>query len=170
MKLHTRFRPDQIHPTVFVATGVVIVGDVTLEADVSIWFNAVLRGDTEALLIGSGTNIQDGAILHADPGYPAQIGRGCTIGHGAMVHGARLGDNVLVGMGAIVLNGVEVGDNCVIGAGALLTQDKTFPPASLILGSPARVMRAVTAAEIENNRRSAAGYIAKAQAYRQGDV
>ena len=166
MPINTQFRPNQIHPSVFIAAGVMIVGDVTLHENVSLWFNAVLRGDTEALTIGAGSNVQDGAVLHADPGCPTIVGAGCTIGHGAIVHGARISDNTLVGMGAIVLNGATVGENCIIGAGALLTQDKVFPSGSLILGSPAKVMRALTDEEIMANRRSAEGYIQKAAAYK----
>src|SRR5690606_26981522 len=147
------------------AAGAVVVGDVTLAQDVSVWFNAAPRGDTEALVISAGTNIQDGAILHADPGYPTVIGTGCTVGHRAIVHGARVGDNTLVGMGAILLNGVEVGENCIIGAGALLTQGKVFEPGSLILGSPARAIRALTPAEIAASRASAADYTRKARAF-----
>jgi carbonic anhydrase/acetyltransferase-like protein (isoleucine patch superfamily) len=152
---------------VFIASGAVVIGDVTLHENASIWFNAVLRGDTEALVIGSRTNIQDGAILHADPGYPTIVGRGCTVGHRGIVHGARVGDNTLVGMGAILLNGVEVGENCVIGAGALLTQGKIFPPGLLLLGSPARIIRELTPDEIDTNRQSADGYIQKARAFRE---
>jgi carbonic anhydrase/acetyltransferase-like protein (isoleucine patch superfamily) len=168
MKFHTRLRPEQIHPSVFVASGAVVVGDVTLAKDASVWFNAVLRGDTEALIIGAGTNIQDGAIVHADPGYPTMIGTGCTIGHRAIVHGARVGNNTLVGMGAILLNGVEVGENSIVGAGALLTQNKTFPAGMLILGSPAKIVRELTAVEILTNRQCATEYIQKARAFREG--
>ena len=153
--------------SVFIAAGAVIVGDVTLEQRASVWFNAVLRGDTERLNIGAGSNIQDGAILHADPGFPALIGAGCTIGHSAIVHGARLSDHVLVGMGAIVLNGAQVGENCIIGAGALLTQGKHFPAGSLILGSPAKVVRPLNDEEIASIRRSAAAYVEKARAFKQ---
>ncbi len=167
MSFHTRPRPEQIHPTVFLAQGAVVIGDVTLEQDCSVWFNAVLRGDTEALRIGAGTNLQDGAILHADPGYPTIIGQGCTVGHRAIVHGAQVGDNTLVGMGAILLNGVHVGENCIVGAGALLTQDKTFSAGSLILGTPAKVIRELTPDEIAANRASAAGYIQKARAFKE---
>jgi carbonic anhydrase/acetyltransferase-like protein (isoleucine patch superfamily) len=163
---HTEFRPEQVHPSVFIAPGAVVVGDVTLAHDVSVWFNAVIRGDTELIIISAGTNIQDGAILHADPGYPAMIGTGCTVGHRAIVHGARVNDNTLVGMGAILLNGVVVGENCIIGAGALLTQGKEFPPGTLILGSPAKVVRELTPDEINANRNSANGYVQKARAFK----
>ena len=167
MIFHTRYRPQQVHPSVFIATGAVVVGDVLLDQDASVWFNAVLRGDTETLHIGAGTNIQDGAILHADPGYPTIIGTGCTVGHRAIVHGAQVGDNTLVGMGAILLNGVEVGANCIIGAGALLTQHKPFPAGSMILGSPAKVVRELTDDEIRANQSSAASYVLKAKAFKE---
>ena len=163
---HTQFRPGQIHPSVFIARGVVIVGDVTLAEDASVWFNAVLRGDTDALTIGARTNIQDGCIFHADPGYPTVVGAGCTIGHRAIIHGAQVGDNTVIGMGAILLNGVVVGENSIVGAGALLTQGKIWPPGSLILGSPAKVSRELTPDEIDSNRQSAKGYVEKALAFK----
>ena len=160
-------QPELIAATAFIAPGAVVVGDVTLEAEVSVWFNAVLRGDTTPLQVGAGSNIQDGAVMHADPGFPAIVGPGCTIGHNAIVHGARVGSNSLVGMGAILLNGVSVGADSIVGAGALLTQGKHFPPGSLILGSPARCVRALSAAEIEANRARARAYVAKAAAFRR---
>ena len=161
------WRPELVAPSVFIAPGAVVVGDVTLEAQVSIWFNAVLRGDTAPLRVGAGSNVQDGAVLHADPGFPAIVAAGCTIGHNAIVHGAQVGDNALVGMGAILLNGVVVGRDSIVGAGALLTQGKRFPAESLILGSPARVVRALSQAEIEANRAAAQAYVAKAAAFRR---
>lgn len=167
MTFHTQFRPDQVHDSVFIAPGAVVVGDVTLAQDANVWFNAVLRADTEALRIGARTNIQDGAILHADPGYPTIIGRDCTIGHGAIVHGAQIGDNTLIGMGAILLNGVSVGENCIVGAGALLTQGKSYPAGTLILGSPAKIIRDLQPEEIEANRHAAAEYVAKGRAFKQ---
>ncbi|RMG80939.1 MAG: gamma carbonic anhydrase family protein [Chloroflexi bacterium] len=167
---HVTFRPQQVHPSVWIAPNAVVVGDVTLAENVSVWFGAVLRGDTEALYIGAGSNIQDGCVLHADPGFPLHIGVGVTVGHRAVVHGARIGDNTLVGMGAIILNGAQVGRNCIIGAGALLTQGKHYPDNALILGSPARVIRDVSEEEIAANRRSAAQYVAKAKAFREGMV
>ncbi|MCY3945016.1 MAG: gamma carbonic anhydrase family protein [Anaerolineaceae bacterium] len=160
------WRPELVAPSAFIAPGAVVVGDVTLEAQVSIWFNAVLRGDTAPLRVGAGSNVQDGAVVHADPGFPAIVATGCTIGHNAIVHGAQVGDNALVGMGAILLNGVVVGRDSIVGAGALLTQGKSFPAASLILGNPARVVRSLSPAEIESNRASARAYVAKAAAFR----
>jgi carbonic anhydrase/acetyltransferase-like protein (isoleucine patch superfamily) len=165
--IQTEFRPELVHPTVFIAAGAVIVGEVTLAQDVSIWFNSTLRGDTTPLTIGAGSNIQEGCIVHADPGFPTIIGRGVTVGHGAVVHGARIGDNSLVGIRAILLNGVVVGENCIIGAGSLLTQGKEFPAGSLIMGSPAKVVRSLTPEEIERNRQSAQGYMEKAHAFKK---
>lgn len=161
-----QFQPEKAHPSVWIASGAVVVGDVTLEADVSVWFNAVIRGDTEALRIGARSNIQDLCMLHADPGFPVIIGEDVTVGHRAIVHGAQVGRMSLVGMGAILLNGVVVGEESIIGAGALLTQGKQFPPRSMILGSPAVVVRSVTDAELEKVARGSAHYVEKARQYR----
>ncbi len=162
---NTQFRPDQIHPTTFIASGVVIVGDVTLAQLTSVWFNAVLRGDTTPITIGTRSNIQDGAILHADPGFPAEIGEGVTVGHGAIVHGAKIGNNTVIGMGAIILNGAVVGDNCIVGAGALITEGKNFPSGVLILGSPAKAVRELTEDDINRNYLSAATYVMRSRAF-----
>ena len=164
---HTKFQPDLIHPSAFIAAGAVVIGDVTLGADASVWFNAVLRGDSESLRIGAGSNIQDGAICHADPGMPLIIGEGVTIGHRAIAHGASIGDHSLIGMGAIVMNGARIGRHCLVGAGALVTEGKVFPERSLILGSPARVVRPVTDDEVAMMRRTAAEYVVKARAYKR---
>jgi len=164
--LQMTFQPDKAHFSAFIAPGAVIVGDVTLGEDAGVWFNASLRGDVEAIVVGPRTNIQEGCILHADPGYPCVIGEGVTVGHGAVVHGARVGDNCIVGIRAVLLNGAVVGGNCIVGACALLTEGKVYPPNSLILGIPARVVRPLTAEEIEGNRASAARYVARACAFR----
>lgn len=164
---HTTFQPDQVHPTAFIATGAVIIGDVTLGADVSVWFNAVLRGERESLTIGAGSNIQDGAVCHADPGLPLVIGAGVTLGHRAIAHGAHIGDHSLIGMGAIVMNGARIGAHCLVGAGALVTGGKVFPARSLILGAPARLVRPVTDEEIAMMRRTAAGYVEKGRAFKR---
>ena len=163
---NTTFHPEKVHSSVWIAEGAVVVGDVTLHANANIWFTAVLRGDIESLTIGENTNIQDGAVCHADPDYPLIIGKGVTVGHRAIVHGARVGDNSLIGMGAILLNGATIGDNCIVGAGALVTQNKVFPDNSLILGSPAKLVRELTPEEIEINRQSASHYVTKAQAFK----
>lgn len=167
---NTRFHPEKIHESVWIAPGAIVVGDVTLHDDVSVWFNAVLRGDTESLVFGAGTNIQDGVVCHADPDYPLIVGEGVTVGHNAILHGARIGDNTLIGMGAIVLNGASIGANCIVGAGALITQNKTYPDNSLIFGSPSRLLRELSAEEISGIRNSAAQYVAKARAFKQAQA
>jgi carbonic anhydrase/acetyltransferase-like protein (isoleucine patch superfamily) len=164
---HTTFRPEQIHPTVFIGTGAVIVGDVTLEEECSVWFNATLRGDIEPIRIGPRSNVQEGAIFHADPGFPAVVGAGVTIGHRAIVHGARIGDNSLIGMGAILLNGATIAEDCIVGAGALVTEGKSFPAGSLILGSPAKVVRELRPDEVEGIRRAADVYVQRALAFKK---
>ena len=141
-----------------------VVGDVTLGSHVSIWYNAVLRGDEGAIRVGENTNIQDCAVLHEE----TTVGAGCTIGHGAIVHGCTVGNNVLIGMGATVLNGAKIGDNCIVGAGALVTGKMDAPAGSMILGSPAKVVRPLTEAEMEGNRESARGYCHLAEEYRKG--
>ena len=160
------FEAEKAHPSVWIAPGAVVVGDVHLAEEVSVWFNAVMRGDTETLHVGARSNIQDLSMLHADPGFPVIIGEDCTIGHRVIVHGAKIGDRTLIGMGAILLNGVEVGEECLVGAGALLTQGKKFPPRSLILGSPAKVVRELTDADLQSIAESSAHYVAKSKQYR----
>lgn len=159
------FEADKAHESVWIAEGAIVVGDVTLHEDVSVWFNAVMRGDTDSITIGARTNIQDLTMIHCDPGAPTKIGEDCTVGHRAIIHGATIGDRVLVGMGAIVLNNCIVGDDCIIGAGALLTQGKTFPPRSLILGSPAKVVRELKDEDLLMIKYGAAHYVEKAKQY-----
>ena len=148
---------------VLLATGAIVVGDVTLGRGCSVWYNAVLRGDDGAIVVGEDTNIQDGAILHEG----TTVGRACTIGHGAIVHGCTIGDNTLVGMGAIVLNGAKIGSNCIIGAGALVTGKMDAPDNSMILGSPAKVVRTLSETDIESIRIAAREYVEHAEKYRQ---
>lgn len=150
--------------TVLICDGARVSGDVTLGRGVSIWYNAVLRGDDGAITVGEDTNIQDCAVLHEE----TRVGAGCTIGHGAVVHGCVIGNNVLIGMGAVVLNGARIGDDCIVGAGSLVTGKLDAPAGSMILGSPARVVRPLTEAEIASNRESAEGYLHAAEAYRRG--
>ena len=145
--------------TVYIAPDAVITGDVVLGENVSVWYGAVLRGDDGRITVGAGTNIQDRCILHEE----TVLGKNCTVGHGAIVHGCTIGDNTLVGMGAIVLTGAVIGSNCVIGAGALVTGKTVAPDGSLILGSPAKVVKPATAEQIEENRAGAARYVAMAE-------
>lgn len=136
-----------------------VIGQVELGLDVGIWFGSVLRGDNEPIVIGDGTNIQEGAMVHVDPGFPVRIGKGCTIGHHAIIHGCTIGDNSLVGMGATVLNGAKIGNNCLIGANALITEGKEFPDNSLIVGAPARIVRTLDERAAAGLRLSAENYI-----------
>ena len=149
---------------VMIAEGASVVGDVTLAKGVSVWYNAVLRGDEGAITVGENTNIQDGAILHEE----THVGAGCTVGHNAIVHGCTVGENTLIVMGAIVLNGAKIGNDCIVGAGALVTGKMDAPDGSMILGSPAKIIRQLTGAEIEGNRESCRGYLHAAELYRKG--
>jgi carbonic anhydrase/acetyltransferase-like protein (isoleucine patch superfamily) len=142
-----------------------VIGNVIVGEDVGIWFGAVLRGDNESITLGAGTNVQEGTMIHTDMGFPATIGKGCTIGHHAIIHGCTIGDNSLIGMGATVLNGAKIGNNCLVGANALVTEGKEFPDNSLIVGSPARVMRTLDDKAIESLRKSASNYIANWQRF-----
>lgn len=156
------YEKKQYDESVLLAEGVQVIGDVTLGKNVNIWHNAVLRGDEGAIVVGDETNIQDCAVLHEE----TTVGRGCTIGHGAIVHGCTVGDNTLVGMGAIILNGAHIGNNCIVGAGALVTGKMDAPDGVMILGSPAKVVRPLTEEEIESNRASAQEYLESARRYR----
>lgn len=145
--------------TVYLADGAVVVGDVTLGENVGIWYNAVVRGDTNSIAIGNNTNVQDNATLHTDKDYKLQIGEGVTIGHNAVVHGCFVGDNTVIGMGSIILSGAIIGKNCIIGAGALVTGKMNIPDGSLVMGSPAKVVRPLMEHEIEQNRENAVHYV-----------
>jgi len=154
--------------TNWIAPDASVIGDIIIGRDVGIWFGAALRGDTEPMTIGAGTNVQEHTIMHTDPGFPLVVGEGCTIGHRALLHGCTIGDNSLIGMGAIVLNGARIGSNSLVGAGALVTEGKEFPPGSLIVGSPAKVVRALDDAAIERLRASAKHYMANARRFMAG--
>ena len=159
------FRPELVHPTVFIAPGVHILGDVTLGEDSSVWFNAVVRGDTEAVRIGKGTNIQDACVLHSDPGFPCVLGDGVTVAHSAIVHGAVVEDNVMIGMRAVVMNGARIGTNSIIGVGAVVTAGTHVPPRSLVLGIPAKVRRRLEENEDEVIARTARHYVEEAREF-----
>ncbi len=155
-------------PGAWVADSAQVMGDVHLGAQASVWFGTVVRGDSETIRIGAGSNIQDGSVLHADPGKPLIIGNKVSIGHKVMLHGCTIGDETLIGIGAIVLNGAKIGRNCLVGAGALVTEGKEFPDGSMILGSPAKAVRMLEAAQIEGLRGIAQHYIENAQRFAVG--
>lgn len=154
--------------TVWIAPDAQIIGNVVLGCDVGIWFGAVLRGDNETITIGARSNVQELTVMHTDPGHPLSVGEGCTIGHRAVLHGCTIGDNSLIGMGAIILNGANIGKNCLVGAGALVTEGKEFPDNSLIVGSPAKVVRTLDEAGVEQLRHSARVYVENAKRFRAG--
>ncbi|ARP50735.1 MULTISPECIES: gamma carbonic anhydrase family protein [Caproicibacterium] len=141
------------------AQGAVVTGNVTFGKDCSVWYNTVIRGDTAPISVGEGTNIQDCCVLHVDEGRPLYLGNGVTVGHGAILHGCTVGDNTVIGMGAVLLNGASVGKNSIVAAGALVSQDHTFPDGVLLMGCPAKVKRALTEEEIAENRHNAEHYI-----------
>jgi carbonic anhydrase/acetyltransferase-like protein (isoleucine patch superfamily) len=144
-----------------------VIGRVRLARHASVWFNAVLRGDNELISLGEGSNIQDGCVLHTDMGSPLTIGRNCTIGHKAMLHGCTVGDNSLVGIGAVILNGAVIGQNCLIGAHALIPERKVIPDNSLVMGAPGKVVRALDAEGIAQLSAAAASYVRNWQRYAQ---
>jgi len=154
--------------SVWVAPDASVIGKVELRAGVGVWFGAVLRGDNEPIVIGAGTNLQEHVMVHTDPGFPVTVGRDCTIGHRAILHGCTIGDGALIGMGAIVLNGAVIGPGSLVGAGALVTEGKTFPPNSLIVGSPAKVVRSLDEAAVEKLKASATRYTANAARFAKG--
>lgn len=152
----------------YVAPGAQLIGDIRIGRDVSIWFNAVIRADNDVIGIGDRANIQDGAIVHADPGVPATIGADVTVGHRAIIHGASVGDGSLVGMGATILNGARIGKACLVGANALVTEGKVFPDGSLIVGAPAQLKRALTDEEMAGLLRSAESYVFNGRRFAAG--
>ena len=158
----------RIADSAWVADTAQVIGRVEMAADSSVWFGAVLRGDTEHIRIGAGSNIQDNSMVHADPGFPALIGDHVTVGHLVMLHGCIVGDNTLIGMQAVVLNGAKIGRNCIVGAGALIAAGKEFPDGSLIIGNPARVVRELTPEQIADIRVGSDHYMANARRFRSG--
>jgi carbonic anhydrase/acetyltransferase-like protein (isoleucine patch superfamily) len=156
----------RIAASAWVADSAQVVGKVELGDDVGIWFGAVLRADTDPIRIGNGSNVQDGAVCHADPGYPLTLGENVTVGHQAMLHGCTVGDGSLIGIQAVLLNGARIGRYCLVGAGALVTQGKAFPDAMLIAGSPARAVRPLRPEEIERLKAGAVHYIENARRFR----
>ena len=143
----------------WIAPGAVVTGDVTLGTDVGVWYTAVLRADRNEITVGDESNLQDGVVVHADPGFPARIGARVSVGHRAILHGCTIEDDVLIGMGAIVMNGATIGTGSIVGAGALVPEGTTIPPESLVLGMPGKVRRSITAAEREKILANARGYV-----------
>jgi carbonic anhydrase/acetyltransferase-like protein (isoleucine patch superfamily) len=161
-------RVPQIDADAWIAPTAAVIGRVTVEAGVSVWFGAALRGDNEEIRIGAGSNVQENCVFHTDPGYPLLIGENCTIGHKAMLHGCIIGDGSLIGMGATVLNGARIGAGCLIGAGALIPEGREIPDGSLVMGMPGKVVRDLDQAAREGLLASAAGYRDKMRRFRDG--
>lgn len=157
----------QIHESAFVADTATIIGEVVLGENTSVWAGVAIRGDNEPITIGEGSNVQEGSVLHADPGFALNIGEGVSIGHQAMLHGCTVGDGSLIGIQAIVLNGAVIGKHCLVGAGALVTERKTFPDRSLIIGAPAKVVRELTDEEVANLQRNAENYAQRRQVFKE---
>jgi carbonic anhydrase/acetyltransferase-like protein (isoleucine patch superfamily) len=149
----------------FIAPNAAVIGDVTLHENASVWFSCVLRGDAESIVIGSGSNIQDGTVVHADPGCPTVVGDNVTVGHNAMIHGCTIGDGSLVGINAVVLNGAKIGRNCLIGANALVTEGMEIPDGSMVLGAPAKIKRTFSEDEQKMLGKNAEHYITNGQRY-----
>ena len=157
-----------VHESAWVADNAQVMGNVHLAEDSSVWFGVVIRGDTETISVGRGSNIQDNSVLHADMGLPLTIGENVTVGHQVMLHGCTIGDGSLIGIQAVVLNGAKIGKNCLVGAGSLVTEGKEFPDGSMIFGSPAKAVRQLSPEQIEGLKMSAKHYVDNARRYKSG--
>ena len=166
MRLRLEDHEPDVPESAFVASSATLIGDVVLGEEVSVWYSATLRGDMDRISVGDGSNVQDSATLHADPGYPCVVGRGVTIGHNAVVHGCTVGDDVLVGMGSVILTGARVGAESLVAAGAVVGQGADIPPRSLVAGVPATVKRTLSDAELEHIRGNGAAYVALGRRHR----
>jgi carbonic anhydrase/acetyltransferase-like protein (isoleucine patch superfamily) len=156
----------QIHASAWVAENATLAGQITLQKDVSIWFNAVLRAEHAPITVGEGSNIQDGTVCHVDPGMPLTIGRSVTVGHKVMLHGCTIGDESLIGINAVILNGAKIGRNCLIGANSLIPEGKEIPDGSLVMGSPGKIVRTLNEAQIEGLKASAMHYVENGRRYK----
>lgn len=165
MNEHRALAPPRIDPTAFIAPGAVVVGDVEILAESSVWFGAVIRGDTDAIRIGRRTNVQDLCVLHADAGFPCHLGDGVTVGHAAIVHGATVEDDALIGMKAVIMNGARIGAGSIVAVGALVTEGTIVPPGSVVMGVPGKVRRSVADRDRERSRHAAEHYVALAKLY-----
>lgn len=161
-----KFQPDLVDSTAWIAEGATVIGEVHLGARSSVWFGAVLRGDTEPIRIGCDTNVQDLCCLHADPGFPCTLGDAVTVGHGAIVHGAVVEDESLIGIRATLLNGVRIGRHSIVGAGSVVPEGRVIPPRSLVLGVPGRVVREISEEDLQRIRHGAQHYVLAAESYR----
>ncbi len=157
----------EVHADAWVASNATLIGKVKLEKNSSIWFNAVLRGDIELITIGENSNIQDGSVLHTDPGYKLNVGKGVTVGHMVMLHGCQIADDTLIGIGSVILNNAKIGKNCIVGANSLITENKIIPDNSLVVGSPGRVLRKVTEEEIQAIHENAKHYVEGSKKYKK---
>lgn len=157
--------PD-IAPSAYITDSATVVGRVTIKANSSVWFQVTVRGDNEDITIGENCNLQEGTVLHADPGFPLVLGNNVSVGHQAMIHGCTVGEGSLIGIQAVILNGAKIGKNCLVGAGALVTEGKEFPDNSLILGTPARVVRTLSESDIANLRRIADSYVTRSREFK----
>lgn len=160
-----RFQPELVEEAAFLASNATIIGDVRIGAGSSIWFGSVLRGDTESIRIGCNTNVQDLCLLHADPGHPCILGDGVTLGHGAIVHGAQIEDDVMISMRSVVMNGVKVGTGSIIGAGAVIAEGAEIPPRSVVLGVPGKIVRCTNSADLEKIHKTSQHYLKNALTY-----
>ena len=168
----TLYSLDGVAPEIaedsWIAPDANVIGKIVVEEGASIWFGATLRGDNEEIRIGAGSNVQENTVMHTDMGFPLTVGKGCTIGHKALLHGCTIGDNSLIGMGAVILNGAKIGKNCLIGANALITEGKTIPDGSLVMGAPGKVVRELDEAAINGLKLSALSYQENMRRFRSG--
>ncbi len=158
--------PD-IDPSAYIADSANVIGKARIEANASIWFEVTIRGDNELIAIGENSNVQEGCVLHTDPGFPLTVGKNVTVGHQAMLHGCTVGEGSLVGIQAVILNGARIGKNCLVGAGALVTEGKEFPDNSLIIGSPAKVVRTLSEEDIARMQANTGNYVKRGQLFKQ---
>ena len=161
-------RKVELRGETFIAPNATLIGSVVVEAEASLWFNVVVRADNDLITIGAGSNIQDGSVLHVDPGFPLTVGRHVTVGHKVILHGCTIGDGSLIGMNAVILNGAKIGSGCLIGANTLVTEGMEVPDGSVVLGSPGKIVRTLDAAGREKLRQSALRYIENGRRYREG--
>lgn len=158
--------PD-IDPSAYVTDSANVIGKARIEANASVWFDVTIRGDNELITVCENSNVQEGCVLHTDPGYPLTIGRNVTVGHQAMLHGCTIGEGSLVGIQAVILNGAKIGKNCLVGAGALVTEGKEFPDNSLIIGSPAKAVRILSEEDVARMHGNTANYVKRGQLFKR---